>query len=239
LSQLAAGPKSNHSIALHVKPVAPVCGHHPPTMPYDALLPPPEVNILVLGDEEVGKSTFLSRLSLGRPHDDDPPPYALPQLRDEDQPFTFNVSLYNRAYSFAFSDTASPTSYTLLRPDFLILCYDISRRTTLESLRARWLPVVNSHFNYDEALPVMVLGLKRDLRREWTEEEKKDGGRGECVMPQEGLGLATEMLCDRYAECSAVTGELCKEVLEDVARTCAKTTTDKGAKSQGAHCVLM
>lgn len=101
------------------------------------------------------------------------------------------------------------------------------------------MPIVNSHFNYDEALPVMVLGLKRDLRTEWTEEEKRDGGRGESVMPQEGLGMAQEGLCDRYAECSAVTGELCREVLEDVAKTCAKTTTEKGAKSQPTSCVVM
>lgn len=209
-------------------------------MPYDPSLPPPEVNVLLLGDEEVGKSTFLSRLSLGiRPYDDDLPPYKLPTLRDSDQPFNFNVSLYNRPYTLSFSDTASPTSYTLLRPDFIILCFDVSRRETFESLRTRWLPIVNGHFNYDEALPVMVLGLKRDLRKEWTEAEQKDGGRGESVMPQEGLGIATEMLCDRYAECSAVTGELCMEVLEDVARTSAKTTTEKGAKSDGASCIVM
>ncbi|KAF1966512.1 P-loop containing nucleoside triphosphate hydrolase protein [Bimuria novae-zelandiae CBS 107.79] len=231
--------KSNHEATL--KLVTCPTGHFQLTaMPYDPSLPPPEVNVLLLGDEEVGKSTFLSRLSLGiRPHNDDLPPYSLPTLRDSEQPFTFNVSLYNRAYSLAFSDTSSPTSYTLLRPDFIVLCYDISRRSTLESLRTRWLPIVNGHFNYDEALPVMVLGLKRDLRREWTEEEKKDGGRGECTMPQEGLGLATELLCDRYGECSAVTGELCREVLEDVARTCAKTTTENGAKSQGASCGVM
>jgi len=29
-------------------------------MAYDASLPPPQVNVLLLGDEEVGKSTFLS-----------------------------------------------------------------------------------------------------------------------------------------------------------------------------------
>jgi Ras family protein A len=180
---------------------------------------------------------------------DDLPPYSLPTLRDEDQPFTFNISLYARPYTLSFYDTACLTNYTLLRPSFLILCYDVSKRSTLNSLRTRWLPIVNSHFNYDEKLPVMVLGLRRDLRREWTEEEKRRDeelhgkdvgkGRGESVMPQEGVGLATEMLCDRYAECSALTGELCKEVLEDIARTAARTTTEKGAKSEVTPCVIM
>lgn len=185
-------------------------------------------------------NSVYSRLSLGvRPGDDDLPPYQLPKLRDIDQPFTFNISLYARPYKLSFYDTASPSSYTLLRPDFIILCYDISSRASLHSLRTRWLPIVNSHFNYDEALPVMVLGLKRDLRMEWTEQETRNGGRGPSVMPQEGLAVATEMLCDRYAECSALTGELCREALEDVAKTCAKTTTEKGAKSDGTSCVVM
>lgn len=105
----------------------------------------------------------------------------------------------------------------------------------------------------------MLLGLKRDARREWTAEEKEDAavgggagggagniqegagarkGKGSSVMPQEGLNTAQELLCDRYAECSALTGELCREVLEDVAKLCARTTTEKGAKSEGG-CVVM
>ncbi|KAF2399359.1 P-loop containing nucleoside triphosphate hydrolase protein [Trichodelitschia bisporula] len=197
----------------------------------------PTVNILLLGDEEVGKSTFLSRLTLGahtQPQPDDvPPPYALPRLRDEDQPFLFDISMYNRPYRFQVYDTACPTSYTLLRPDFLILCFDISRRETMNSLPSRWRRVVEGHFNHDESIPVMVLGLKRDLRREWMDDQR------ESVMPQEGLRIAQEMRCDRYAECSALTGELCRQVLEDVARTAAKTTTDKGGRSQDESCAVM
>jgi Ras family protein A len=137
-----------------------------------------------------------------------------------------------------FYDTASPTNYTLLRPSFIILCYDISRRDSLNSLRGYWSDLVNKHFSYDETLPVMVLGLKRDLRREWTEDDKRNGGKGASVMPFEGLNFAQELRCDRYAECSALTGELCKQVLEDVARTSAKTTTEDGAKSEGGCCVM-
>jgi len=136
-----------------------------------------------------------------------------------------------------FYDTASPQNYTTLQPDFVILCYDISRRQSLVSVQKEWKALVEIHYNYDETLPVMLLGLKRDLRREWTDVEKADGTGS--IMPQEALRIAQEMRCDRYAECSALTGELCKQVLEDVARTAARTTTEKGAKSEGAACVLM
>ncbi len=79
-----------------------------------------------------------------------------------------------------------------------------------------------------EDIPVMVLGLKRDLRKE-------DDG---VIYPQEGLKVAQDLRCDRYAECSATTGELVNEVIEDVARTAAKTTTESGGLSQGG-CVVM
>lgn len=90
--------------------------------------------------------------------------------------------------------------------------------------------MVETHFNYDESLPVILLGLKRDLRREGVEG---------MVFPQEGVRVAAEMRCDRYCECSAVTGELCKEVMEDVARTAALTTTAQGGKSEPPSCQLM
>lgn len=100
-------------------------------------------------------------------------------------------------------------------------------------MREHWAPLVHATYDVDGArIPVMVVGLKRDLRREWT-----DGDRA-SVMPQEGLGAAQALRVDRYAECSAVTGELCAEVLEDVARTAAKTTTEKGGLSEGACGVM-
>uniref|UniRef100_A0A093XVJ0 GTP-binding protein RHO2 n=1 Tax=Talaromyces marneffei PM1 TaxID=1077442 RepID=A0A093XVJ0_TALMA len=68
-----------------------------------------------------------------------------------------------------------------------------------------------------ERIPVMMLGLKRDLR---------------------AYRIAQELHCDRYAECSAVTGELIKEAFEDIAKVAALTTTEKGAQAQGG-CTIM
>ena len=84
-------------------------------------------------------------------------------------------------------------------------------------------------------MPVMLLGLKRDERNE----DRLQDGTFECVMPQEGLRAAQEMRCDRYAECSALTGELMWEVLEDITRTAALTTTEEGALNQTNGCCTM
>jgi hypothetical protein len=42
--------------------------------------------------------------------------------------------------------------------------------------------------------------------------------------------IAQELHCDRYAECSAFTGELISEAFEDIARMAAMSTTEKGAQ---------
>lgn len=49
--------------------------------------------------------------------------------------------------------------------------------------------------------------------------------------------IAQELRCDRYAECSAVTGELMAETFEDLARLAGMTTTEAGGQTQGG-CVV-
>lgn len=154
----------------------------------------------------------------------------LPTLPDIYQPFVFDVTTRLGALRLEISDTRSPIPYRKLHPNVLVLCYDISRRATLHAVQARWKYEVETHFNYDEQMPIMLLGLKRDLRRE---------NQPECVMPQEGINTAQEMRCDRYAECSAITGELCAMAFEDVVTMAVGTRREDGGKSQGAACILM
>jgi hypothetical protein len=75
-----------------------------------------------------------------------------------------------------------------------------------------------------------VLGLKRDLRSE-------DDPNG-IIYPQEGYQAAQAMRADKYAECSAVTGELLAEAFDDICSTALRTTTDEGGQSAGG-CAIM
>lgn len=110
--------------------------------------------------------TFRRRLTLGR--DGASTKNAnLPTLRDFDQPFVYDIRMYNRFYRVEFSDTASPENYTLLRPDVVILCFDISDRRSLINVQQVWRKDVIRHYAYErEDIPLMLLGLKRDLRVE-------------------------------------------------------------------------
>lgn len=179
-------------------------------------------------------------------------------LRDMDQPFIFEARNKRGGYRLEFFDTSSPENWRLLEPDMVIICYDISQRLSLInmqrvvsdpclslSLRSRavhsfsrrvdtscyqWIKEVRTTFQAESRLPLLVLGLKRDLRSE----QDPNG----VIYPQEAYRVAQEMRADKYAECSATTGELFKLAFEEIFSTAMKTTTAAGGQSEGG-CVAM
>ena len=61
-------------------------------------------------------------------------------LRDLDQPFVFELrGRRGRRFRLEFRDPDGPGDWRLLRPDLVLVCYDIGRRATL----ARLLTVVS------------------------------------------------------------------------------------------------
>ena len=129
--------------------------------------------------------------------------------------------MYNRHYRFDFYDTASPENYTLLHPAVVVLCFSIASPESLKSVYTHWKTLVETHFNDNDSLPVILLGLKRDVRSQedyggsvkpmesstGPDDQQPVNGR-KFVYPQEALRIAQEMRCDRYCECSAMTGEV-------------------------------
>lgn len=104
---------------------------------------------------------------------------------------------------------------------------------------------------------MIVLGLQRDVRSKedysgqvrqlapesaYSDDADDDkavlNGRT-FVYPQEALRVAAEMRCDRYCECSALTGELCLQVIEDIAATAKATLTAAGGQSKNPLCEIM
>ncbi|KAI1804511.1 P-loop containing nucleoside triphosphate hydrolase protein [Daldinia bambusicola] len=181
------------------------------------------IKILLLGDEKVGKTTFLSRISGGSSSLEGHAPITL--LRDIDQPFIFEIRNRKRSYRLEFYDTSSPEDWRLLEPDLVLICYDISQRLSLINMQRVWIQQVHSNFQTSDHLPVIVVGLKRDLRS-----ETDPNG---IIYPQEGYKVSQEMRVDRYVECSAVTGELLKLAFEEICNTAVKTTVASGGQSEG------
>lgn len=96
--------------------------------------------------------------------------------------------------------------------------------------RAQWLNEVKTTFLTADILPIVVLGLKRDLRSE-------DDPNG-IIYPHDAYRMAQEMRADRYVECSAVTGELLRAAFEDICKTAAQTKTAGGGQSEGGCTIL-
>ena len=95
----------------------------------------------------------------------------------------------------------------------------------------QWRKETTRLFTSVKELPVLLLGLKRDLRSE-------DDPNG-IIYPQEAYRIAQEMRCDRYMECSAVSGELVHEVFEDICRTAALGTKKEGGGLSEGGCWVM
>ncbi|GAW15832.1 hypothetical protein ANO14919_052540 [Xylariales sp. No.14919] len=186
------------------------------------------VKVLLLGDENVGKTTFLSRISGGGDSLDGTVPITL--LRDVDQPFIFELRNRRRAYRLEFYDTAYPGDWRLLEPDLVLICYDISQRASLINAEQVWIKEIHSTLPTNDRIPIIVTGLKRDLRSETD----PDGP----IYPQEGYKVSQGMRADKYVECSAVTGELLKLAFEEICNTAAQTQSEAGGQSEGG-CILM
>lgn len=127
-----------------------------------------------------------------------------------------------------FCDTKYPDDWRMLEPDIVILCFDISRRATLVRLQSVWIQQVRTVFEHYDELPIFVLGLKRDLRAE---------DNFECTFPHEAYNLTQQLRADMYLECSAATGELMSQVMEDISKRALRTTEDGGQSDGG--CSLM
>lgn len=56
-------------------------------------------------------------------------------LRDSDQPFVFEARNRRASYRFEYYDTSSPENWRLLRPDLVIICFDISQRLSLINMQ--------------------------------------------------------------------------------------------------------
>ncbi|KAF7586577.1 hypothetical protein BBP40_008651 [Aspergillus hancockii] len=125
------------------------------------------VTILLLGDPGCGKTTFLSALKQGPSRvNGNGTINQIELLRDCNQPFLYDIRFSKKSFALEVYDTACPNQHwSTLQPDVILLAFDISNKDTVASLKT-WRHDIIRYFQHGqgERIPVMMVGLKRDLR---------------------------------------------------------------------------
>ncbi|KAF3315448.1 hypothetical protein TWF173_003368 [Orbilia oligospora] len=115
-----------------------------------------------------------------------------------------------------------------VRPEVLVLCYDIGNPASLEELDPINREVARI---YGADIAVVVIGLKRDLRHEKQE--------GEFIDPLVGYRTAQALEGAMYLECSATTEELIPAVVEDLVKKGLDVKTGKAYQASGmGNCIV-
>jgi len=159
------------------------------------------VELVLVGDPEVGKSCLLSSLITGQI-----PLEYVPTVWDK------HVAEY-QSRALVFVDTGGCQSVDRLRstayyhssPDTIYLvCFSINNHHSFANVSEKWIPDIRHHDPYAKCI---LVGTQSDLRRSAAESIKS-------VSNQESLELALNLGCVQYAECSSLTQEGVEEMLE-------------------------
>ena len=182
-----------------------------------------KVCVALVGDAGCGKTALAVKFTQNLFMD-----YYYPTESVQD--FTGHVDTRNGDCRLTVLDTSS-TNETLRLLSYacsnvVVLCFDLTRRETLESIESRWLPELNINC---PAVPFIIAGCKRD--------EMCDGPEGGvckegtcCDLGEEQLtALLSRTGASAYIDCSALADENVDTVF-GVAAESVKPKQKKGAK---------
>ncbi|RMZ86229.1 hypothetical protein DV737_g170, partial [Chaetothyriales sp. CBS 132003] len=130
-----------------------------------------------------------------------------------------------KAVELALWDTAGQEEYDRLRPlsypetDLLFVCFAIDCPNSLENVMDKWFPEV-THFCPNT--PLILVGLKSDLRTKRTCVELLRSQGLTPVTPEQGQAVARQMGA-AYIECSAKEGQGIDDVFQMAINTAVQT----------------
>ncbi|KAJ8092112.1 GTP-binding protein Rho1 [Marasmius sp. AFHP31] len=151
--------------------------------------------------------------------------------------YVADVEVDGKHVELALWDTAGQEDYDRLRPlsypdsHVILICFAVDSPDSLDNVQEKWISEV---MHFCAGLPIILVGCKKDLRRDQRviEELRKTSQRP--VTPEEGMAVAQKIGAKHYLECSAKTGEGVREVFQYATRAALLTRAGKsGKKSKG------
>ena len=171
-----------------------------------------KVQLLIIGDSTVGKTSILSRYTNG----DFNPHYLATVGLDffkKDEVFdgkTIRIKIW---------DTAGQERYKSLTQGYfrnaegIMIVYDVSNLVSFENLKY-WIQSIKTHIDIDKGeIPAIIIGNKIDI---FEREVKKEDA--EAFAQQEGF---------KYFETSAKSGKGVNECIKYLVKTVLRTSDDK------------
>ncbi|KAF5337697.1 hypothetical protein D9758_017344 [Tetrapyrgos nigripes] len=200
--------------------------------------------LVIVGDGACGKTCLLIVFSKGTF-----PEVYVPTVFEN---YVADVEVDGKHVELALWDTAGQEDYDRLRPlsypdsHVILICFAVDSPDSLDNVQEKWISEV---MHFCAGLPIILVGCKKDLRRDprVIEELRKTSQRP--VTPEEwyllvlapalcngGMAVAQKINAKHYLECSAKSGEGVREVFQYATRA-ALLSRPKNKK--GTKCVII
>nr|XP_029727539.1 ras-like GTP-binding protein RhoL [Aedes albopictus] len=169
------------------------------------------LNILVVGDGAVGKTSLLNAYS-GAPFGG----LYEPTIYDKK---AFEITLNGQIHTVQLHDTAGQEEFERLRRHFyknadcFLLCYSINNVVTYENIINTWIPDLTTEHH----IPIVLIGTKSDLR---------DNPDNAVVSTDAGEKLSLLINANAFVECSAKLSENIELAVHEAVRACSQGVPD-------------
>jgi len=169
--------------------------------------------LVIVGDGACGKTCLLIVFSKGTFPED-----YVPTVFEN---YVADVEVDGRRVELALWDTAGQEDYDRLRPlsypdsHVVLICFAIDLPDSLENVQEKWIGEV---MHFCPKVPVMLVGCKKDLRRDPQTIDNLRKQNQRPVAPEQGQAVAQKVGARMYLECSARTGEGVREVFQHATR---------------------
>jgi len=169
--------------------------------------------LVIVGDGACGKTCLLIVFSKGTFPED-----YVPTVFEN---YVADVEVDGRRVELALWDTAGQEDYDRLRPlsypdsHVVLICFAIDLPDSLENVQEKWIGEV---MHFCPKVPVMLVGCKKDLRRDPQTIDNLRKQNQRPVAPEQGQAVAQKVGARMYLECSARTGEGVREAFQHATR---------------------
>jgi len=182
--------------------------------------------VVLIGDSQCGKSSLLRR-------------YTRKSFEEDYMPTVFDsgsadiVADQNNDIQVNIWDTSGSGEYDHVRPlsfgeaTVFIVCFDITKSTTLENIQRKWLPEIRQR-HADR--PIILVGCKSDLKAD----QKLTNIHKRLVLSSQGLLLAKHIGAIAYYECSSKVEDT-PETINSLFETAAMASTGSLGKISKEH----